>query len=74
MSARGRNTGINPVISGEKLGLIRSGKKISLQILIKYLMIQKAILKNSFDYFISILFDLNQLNLNKKIIKKKAKK
>ena len=37
-------------------------------------MIQKAILKNSFDYFISILFDLNQLNLNKKIIKKKAKK
>ena len=27
MSARGRNTGINPVISGEKLGLIRSGKK-----------------------------------------------
>ena len=37
-------------------------------------MIQKAILKNSFDYFVSNLFDLNQLNLNKKIIKKKAKK
>ena len=34
----------------------------------------KSNFKKSFDYFISILFDLNQLNLNKKIIKKKAKK
>ena len=37
-------------------------------------MVQKTILKNSFDYFISILYDLNQLNLNKKIIKKKSQK